>query len=181
MTIPIDRRKSWMTNQKYLIETLKKLAQERVKKEVYALPTRPRHLATDALNSDEITHLAKHLIKVTLWPNSSYCKGWFKEIKTSLDNLVFKLCRHCIRKNDERIVKELWYDHRNVMKKLNDKLDDAYWKVIEEMKPMLDEIKDDPFQEEGNDFSKIGYTLEEEKTENGSIQFQIKLKGKTFI
>lgn len=170
-----------MPNQKILIETLNELAKKRVKQEVTALPTRPRHLATDALNSDEITHLAKHLIKITLWPSSSYCKGWLKEIKTSLDNLVFKLCRHCVRKDDERIVKELWYSCNDVAEKLNEKLDEAYWKVIDEMKPMLKQIEDDPFQEEGNDFTSIGYSLIEEKTENGSIQFQIKLKGKTFI
>lgn len=166
-------------NRKILIEALNKIVKG---KEVTALPARPRNLAVNALNSDEILHLAKHIIKITLWPNSNYCKGWFKEIKTSLDNLAFKLCRFCVRKNEERVIKELWFGPKEILEKLNERLDEAYWDVMDEMKPMIKDIKLDPFiEDEKNNFTEIGYSISEHQNEHGSIQFQLSLNGKLFV
>ena len=141
--------------------------------QVTATPQRPRSLATEALASEEISHLAKHIIKITLWPDSSYVVGWKNEIETSLDNLVFKLCRYSTRKkNEDRIVKQLWYSTSDIMERLDTILDDCYWRVIDDMKSMLHQIEYDPFvEDDGHTFSSFGYHLKEEKNENGSLIF----------
>lgn len=158
------------------------MAEGREKKEVYALPERSRGLATKNLNSDEIIHLARHIIKITLWSQSSYHTGWLKEIKSSLGNLAFKLCRFSLRKNRKRIIKNLWYGPKDIMKKLNYNLDDAYWDVIDDMGSMIDQIEFDPFiEKEGQDFSAIGYELKEEKDGDDSIYFTLWLKGKRLV
>jgi hypothetical protein len=154
-------------------KVLQKILQEiclkkSLQKKVTALPQRPRSLATDALKSEEVTHLAKHIIKITLWPDISYKKGWLKEIKASLGNLAFKLCKSSVRKDDKRIIQELWYAPKDIMGKLNEVLDDAYWNVIDDMKPLLDEISFDPFGTGTPlDFSEVGYSLKQEITESG--------------
>lgn len=168
-----------MTNQEILIEILQKLAANREQKEVYALPERPRSLATKNLESEEITHLARHIIKITLWSQSSYYTGWMKEIKASLDNLAFKLCRISLRKNKKRIIKSLWYGATDIMNKLNYNLDDAYWDVIDDMDSMIDQIEFDPFiEKEGQNFSTIGFELKEGKDEDSSIYFTLWLNNK---
>lgn len=158
-----------MDTSKVLQKVLQEISVKKgVFKKVTALPQRPRSLATDALNSEEIMHLAKHIIKITLWPDISYKKGWLKEIKTSLGNLAFKLCKSSIRKDDKRIIQELWYSHKDIMAKLNDALDDAYWKVIDEMKPLIDKISFDPFGTGTPlNFTEVGYSLKQEITESG--------------
>jgi len=155
---------------KILKKILQDICSKNYSNTVTALPQRPRSLATDALNSEEITHLAKHIIKITLWPDISYKKGWLKEIKASLNNLAFKLCKSSVRKNEMRIIQDLWYTPTDIISKLNDSLDDAYWKVIDEMRPMLDKISFDPFGTGTPlNFSEVGYTIKQEKTEGGII------------
>lgn len=159
-----------MDTSKVLQKILKDICSNTCIKKVTALPQRPRSLATDALNSEEIIHLAKHIIKITLWPDISYKKGWLKEIKASLGNLAFKLCRNSIRKDKIHIVQELWYTPKDVMGKLNEVLDDAYWKVIDEMKSKINKISFDPFGlGMPKTFSEVGYTLKQEKTEDGVV------------
>ena len=166
-----------MDTSKKLQKILLGLSQKIPKRKVSGVPQRPRSLATDALKSEEIMHLAKHIIKMTLWPNISYKKGWLKEIKTSLDNLAFKLCRSSSRKENKRIIQELWYKPSDIMKKLNNVLEDAYWKVIDESKPILNDIEFDPFGT-GDllNFTDVGYALKQEKNEDQSIILTLWLK-----
>lgn len=157
-----------MDTSKILKKILQDICSKNYSSTITALPQRPRALATDALNSEEITHLAKHIIKITLWPDISYKKGWLKEIKASLNNLAFKLCKSSVRKNEMRIIQELWYTPKDIINKLNDTLDDAYWKVIDEMRPTLDKISFDPFGTGTPlNFSEVGYAIKQEKTEGG--------------
>jgi len=155
---------------KKLIEILAKLASTSDKSLVVSMPRRPRSLATDALNSGEVLHLAKHIVKITLWPNIGYAKGWLKEIKASLDTLTFKLCSFCHRKGSKRVVQELWYSPSEIMDKLNEVLDAAYWDVVEDMSKYIEEIKSDPFIDNGGKtFSEIGYEIRQETIDGGIV------------
>lgn len=156
---------------KKLIKILGSLATEgKTKSAIVAMPKRPRSLATDALNSGEVLHLAKHIIKITLWPDISYAKGWLKEIKASLTTLTFKLCSFCHRKGSKRSVQELWYGPSEIMDKLNEILDSAYWAVVEDMPIQFEEVKSDPFVDNGGkNFSEIGYELRQEKVDDGIV------------
>lgn len=159
-----------MDTSKILQKVLRELALRPREKTITSAPQRPRSLATEALNSEEIMHLAKHIIKITLWPNISYKKGWLKEIKASLDNLAFKLCRSSVRKDGKRFVQDLWYTPSEIVKKLDEVLDDAYWKVIKELQSKVSRIEFDPFGT-GNllTFTEFGYTIKEEKSDEYGI------------
>lgn len=159
-----------MDTSKDLVRILGKIASKAPKKQVVSLPQRPRSLATEALKSDEVKHLAKHIIKITLWPQISYRKHWLKEIRASLNTLTFKLCRFSNLKDQKRYVEELWYGPEYLMRKLNERLDDAYWEVVAEMKSKLKDVAYDPFVSNGGAyFSDIGYAIKAEKDEKGIV------------
>ena len=162
-----------------LIAALKKLVTPR---EVFSLPQRPRSMATKALESEEIRHLANHIIKLTLWPEASYCKGWRKEIRTSLDNLAFKLCRYSSKKDEKRTIEKLWYGASDINKRLFEEMDDAYWYVMDDMHKEIPKIKSDPFVgKTGKNFAQIGYLVKQEKDANGSFAFSLWLKDTKIV
>lgn len=165
-----------------LIATLKKLIASRNPRKVFSLPQRPRSLATKALESEEIRHLANHIIKITLWPDVGYCKSWKKEIRTSLDNLAFKLCRYSSKKDEKRTIEKLWYGASDINKRLFEELDDAYWYVMDDMNKEVSKIKLDPFVgKSGKNFAQIGYAVKQEKDVNGSISFSLWFKNMKIV
>ena len=163
-------------------ELLLKVLRKVLRNEALALPQRPRAMATKALESEEVKHLAKHIVKITLWPDISYCKGWEKEIRASLDNLAFKLCRYSNKVNKQRTVEKLWYGPQDIMKRLNEELDDADWAVMDEMEKESDNIVSDPFVgKNGKNFSQVGYTVKQETDKVKGIFFSFWKEGEKIV
>ena len=166
--------------QKKLINTLKQMA-EKPRDRTIAAPHRDRKLAVKALESDLVKHLAKHIIKITLWPNLPSYTGWISEIKVGLTELTFKLCRFCVEnENDERVVKKLWFGSKDVMRALNEVMDEAYWEVKDDMKKensgKTPHIEYNPFTEKEQNFSDIGFKVKEENRKADGICFSLWLK-----
>jgi len=162
---------------KKLINVLRRLSGSN---QIHAFPERKRKIATDTLNSNEILHLAEHIIKIILWPKSQWTKGWLTEIKASLDNLAFGLSRYTRRIGTKRYVEKLWYSSKTLMEKVNDIHDTAYWNVIKAMEKEIPNIEKDPFNEY-KDLYEIGYTLKEEKDIDKGIIFSLYFKGKKLV
>jgi hypothetical protein len=161
-----------------ILDTLKELSNSNV---VVGLPKRPREKATKVLESNEIEHLTKHIIKITLWPNSTYFNGWIKEIRTSLNNLAIKLSKYSEKKGSFKYVVELWYGDNELMDRINTEHDDAYWEVVEdEMASEYDTVMDDPFNRQ-LDLKDIGYHIKEEQDPNKGVTFSLWLKGKKIV
>ena len=166
---------------KSLIEVLKKMAIGKGKSESFAAPQRNRKQAVRALKSDLIKHLAKHIIKITLWPELPSYSGWIKELKACLTELSFKLCRFCVEnEEDERVVKKLWFGSKEIMRGLNEVMDEAYWEVKDEIKRenngKTPHIEYNPFTEKEQNFSDIGFKIKEEKDPVKGIIFTLWLK-----
>lgn len=176
---------NYLKSQQIIIDALKEVSAFSTEKpSVLGMPKRPRKLASKALESDEVNHLVKHLIKITLWPESTYMRGWLGEIRTSLDTLAFSLCKFCTRDGDKkRYIKDLWFDTDELMPKLNELLFDNYFEVLDKMESELGaKIEPDPFDKnEGQDFSEIGYTLKTEKAKERGFYFSLWLKGKNIV
>jgi len=165
---------------KKLLAVLKQMASQSQDR-VVAAPHRDRKLAVKALESDLVKHLAKHIIKVMLWPNLPSYSGWIVEIKTCLTELAFRLCRFCVEnENDERIVKKLWFGSKEIMVALNEIMDEAYWEVKDDMKKenngKTPHIEYNPFTEKDQNFKDIGFKIKEEKDAAHGIHFSLWLK-----
>jgi hypothetical protein len=161
-----------------LIKVLKLLT----KTEVAAFPERPRRMATNVLESNELMHLAEHIIKIILWPDSPDYNGWLSEIKTSLfTNLSFGLCRFCTKvENKKRYVSKLWYSAKDIQSRINDLMVDAYWSVEDKMED--NPTAPNPFiKVDKTKFQDLGYTIKEEKDPVYGIRFTLWFKGKKLV
>jgi len=168
--------------QKDLIEVLKKIATQYPAGRTVAAPHRDRKLAVKALESDLVKHLAKHIIKITLWPKLPAYNGWVEEINTCLTELTFRLCRFCVDdQNDERIIKKLWFGSKELMNHLNEVMDEAYWEVKDDMKKenngKIPHIEYNPFTAKDQNFSDMGFKIKEEKSSEKGIYFTLWLKS----
>lgn len=162
-------------NMKILLKALKKIR----RKDTMAMPERPRKLATKILDSNEIYHLTKHIIKIILWPDSQDYNKWVSEIKISLfNNLSFGLCRFCIESEPrKRCITKLWFGARDIQKRINEYMVDAYWDVRESIDK--DPKVSNPFTKEDRlRFEDLGYVVKEEKDPVYGIRFGLWYKGK---
>jgi hypothetical protein len=146
-----------------------------------AAPKRERSLARKVLDSKEVEHLSKYIIKVTLWPKTQYLNGWLKEIRTSLDNLAFGLSKFSKRIGTKRYIDALWYSATDLFEHVNQIHIDAYWAVIEDMeKDMLESIEYDPFNEM-QDLADIGYQIKETRDPEKGLTFSLWLKDEKIV
>ena len=171
----------YLKSQQILIDALKN--DSGATKPALRMLKRPRKLATKALESDEVGYLTKHLIMVTLWPESSNVRGWLGEIRARLDSLAFSLCKFYTQTEGVTYIKDLWFDTDDIMPKVNQLLFDSYFDVMENLEYELGaKIEPDPFDKnEGQDFSEIGYSLRTEKNKDQGFYFSLWLKGERIV
>ena len=155
---------------------------------IYPEPQKSWEKAIEHLNnSNELIQLTQLAVKITLFPNSPDIESWFEEIRHNLDRLAFllsKSCRKMIKDGLPQIsVARLYFGGNDVLRMMDYWLGDHYWNVIDEMRPELNKIEHDPFNDErGSNFSDIGLEIkEEEENETDGIKFYLYFRGKKIV
>jgi hypothetical protein len=132
-----------------------------------AAPQRGRDRASKALHSELIATIADHLVKIMIYGQyADHRAKWVKDIARQLRELTFLVSKFSVRKNPDnpadrtRVIKEMHFKSKDVMKALDDETSDAYWRVIEDASYANLNIQDPKGIERGV-FSKLGFSIKD--------------------
>lgn len=136
-------------------------------KRILATPQRGRDRATKGLHSELLSTIADHLIKIMIFGQyTEHRAKWVKDVARQMRELAFQLSKSSVRRNPRnpndrvRIIKEMHFKSKDVIKALDEQTADAYWRVLEDKRYNNLNIQD-PEGIENGVFSTLGFSVKD--------------------
>lgn len=126
--------------------------------------SRNRSIAERHLNSELMDRIAEHIVLIHFYGDEQSVPHWRNELQSFLNQLLSKTCKSTIKKDNKRVVNELWFTEREYQEYLDGLTLDGVDNAEEHMnKPMTTNLED----LNKDDFSDMGINIVVFKTTEG--------------